>query len=489
LFIVVSTHGEGDPPDDAEELYEYLFSNRAPKLAGLQFSVLALGDSSYEHFCETGRRFDERLTALGAHRLSELTACDVDYQQPADEWIGRTVAGAVDTLKSEKLEPLKPSLQVVPAASVYDKTNPFPAELLVNQKITGRDSEKDVRHIEFSLAESGLHYQPGDSLGVLPVNPRPVVTAILDALKLNGDAAVISGDEEKPLYDALVSDLEITVLSRSFIEQYAALTEADELQQLLQPDKRKALGGYMKTRQIIDVIKDYPAKLEPQAFTACLRELTPRLYSIASSLNACLDEVHLTVSAVRYESFGFTHYGAASTYLADGITAGQTANVFVEPNDRFRLPQDPHTPVIMIGPGTGVAPYRAFLQEREAAGAAGKNWLFFGAQHFSSDFLYQLEWLRYLKNGLLTRMDVAFSRDKENKIYVQHRMLEQSRRFYAWLEEGAYVYVCGDSKQMAPDVNLALIEIIKREAGVTTDRAEEYLRNLKRSGRYLRDVY
>ncbi len=487
LTFVISTHGEGEPPDDAELFYEYLMSAKAPKLADLKYSVLALGDSSYVNFCETGREFDARLSELGAERFEALVECDLDYDDPANAWSDRVVGGLGKLLDAGKT-PVAPVLRAVENVSAYGKTNPFPAEILVNQKITGSSSSKDVRHIELSLEGSGLSYEPGDSLAVVANNPPQLIAELLALLNLDGDVVVAVRDESIKLSEALRQRLEITVVNLKFLRAWAALAENHALSSLLDDSETESLTEFVDTHQIVDVVRQFPVIVDAQQFVDMLRSLSPRSYSISSSLAANPDEVHLTVAAVRYEAFGSKHWGAASTYLADRMQEGDTVSVFVDRNTRFRLPEG-SVPIIMIGPGTGIAPFRAFVEERVEQGAAGENWLFFGDRNLDSDFLYQLEWQRHLKQGNLKRLDVAFSRDQRHKIYVQDRIRENGAELYRWIENGAAIYVCGDSKHMASDVNDALLDVLVEHGELQSEAAEEKLKALRSEGRYQRDVY
>ena len=489
LLVIVSTYGEGDPPDNAREIVEYLFSKRAPALKQAHFAVLGLGDSSYEFFCKIGVDFDRRLEELGATRIHQRVDCDVDFESTAEAWMD-AVLNELATRVETKPQSAGLSLPSFTAStsSAYSRKNPFPAVLLENIVLNGRGSIKETHHLELSLEGSGLTYEPGDALGIYPTNAPDVVDDLLQALHFNGEEQVQVDGKDIVIHDALFRRYEITTITRPMLQKYALLAKNKNLDQLLDDNHKKELNDYLYGREIVDLIADYPAEnLSPQAFVDCLRKLPPRLYSIASSLKQHPDEVHLTVAAVRYQSHGRDRKGVGSTFLADRIGEETTIPVYIDRNNNFKLPADPSTPIIMIGPGTGIAPFRAFVEEREAVGASGKNWLFFGDQHFETDFLYQTEWLRYLKSGVLTRMNVAFSRDQEQKVYVQHLMAEHGKELYAWLQEGAYLYVCGDEKRMAHDVHEALLKIVATESG--PDNAKDYVAALQKEKRYLRDVY
>ncbi len=486
VSLVISTHGEGDPPDDAELFHEFLLSEKAPQLKNLKFSVLALGDSSYVNFCQTGRELDARLKELGAQQIAPIVECDLDYEEPASRWAEDVLKTLPDELASVAEVP---RLHAVKPVALYDRRRPFEAEVLTNQKITGAESSKDVRHIELSLEGSGLTYEPGDSLAVIADNPPQLIEDLLSTLEFSGDEEVRIKGSTIPIRNAFRTELEITAPSIGFLSAYAELANSKNLAELLEQGRRTELSGFLDTRQVIDIVREYPAAPSPAEFAASLRKLMPRSYSIASSSLANPDEVHLTVAAVNYQAFGTEHWGAASTMLADRIAEGDKVSVFLESNPRFRLPADDQTAVIMIGPGTGVAPFRAFVEQRAELGATGRNWLFFGDRTFHSDFLYQLEWQRFLKRGTLHRMDVAFSRDQADKVYVQHRIEDHAAEFWEWLQQGAAVYVCGDAKHMAGDVHEALIQVLVSQGGHDRMSAESYLKDMRRAGRYQRDVY
>lgn len=488
LVVVISTQGDGDPPDDARGFVEFVASRRAPRLEQLSYSVLALGDSSYPKFCETGRQVDERLAELGARRLLERVECDVDYDKLATPWLERVVTGARDALGGPPVATVT-RLRPAPAEPQYTRERPYAAEVLDNLRITARDASKDVRHLEISLAGSGLTYQPGDALGVWHQNPPEVVTDVLAALRVDGERTVAIDGDERPLRDWLAGAREVTRLTRPFLAQHAERAQHPELAAALRPEGGAALRGMLSDLQLVDVLQRYPGAWDATEFVQALRPLAPRLYSIASSMEAVGEEAHLTVAVVEYERDGQRRRGAASSWLA-GLAGEGRAPVFVEHNERFRLPADASRDLIMIGPGTGVAPFRGFLQHREAQGASGRHWLFFGARHFRSEFLYQLEWQEAVRKGLLARLDAAFSRDRSTpREYVQDRLRASGAELYAWLERGAYVYVCGDAGRMAADVHAALVDVVARHGGRGREAAEAYVRQLADDRRYLRDVY
>jgi len=493
LLIVASTNGEGEPPDDALSFYEYLSSKKAPKLPNLSYSVLSLGDTSYEFFCQTGKDFDERLKALGAKQITARVDCDLDYDDEVKAWSDIVL----ESLREEIIQQAEPSANVVNlsiaevTSSQYDKKNPYTAELLVSQQITGRDSAKNVAHVEIDLTDSGLTYQPGDALGVWFDNSRALVDELLTTLVLLADENVtikISGKETTlPLANTLIEQLEITQTAPAFIEFWAKTSANDTLLKLI--EDKNATREFAGNHQVIDIVKIYPGKVSAQDFVDALRKITPRLYSIASSQAEVEEEVHLTVGLVSYQSEENSRFGGASSFLTQQLEEGGNVKVFIEHNDNFRLPANNDTPVIMIGPGTGVAPFRAFMQEREAVEASGDNWMFFGDQTFTQDFLYQVEWQNYLKSGLLSRLDLAFSRDQQEKIYVQDRIKEQGSEVFAWLERGAHLYICGDANRMAKDVHQTLIDVIAEQGKLTAEQAEQYLKDLRTSKRYQKDVY
>lgn len=490
LLVIVSTHGEGDPPDNALSFHEYVHGRRAPKLDHLSFSVLSLGDSSYEFFCQTGKEFDERFEELGGSRLFDRVDCDLDYDEPFSEWL-QGVASSLSEGEAVSI-PQESAGVNNQAVSEYSRTNPFYAEVLENINLNGRGSNKETRHLELSLEGSGLVYEPGDSLGIYPTNDPALVDELIQTCGWNAEEAVTvhKNGDTLPLKEALTSHFEITVLTKPLLQKIAELTKSESLHALLEEGNEEKLKEYIAGRDLVDAARDFgPFEGTAADFTSILRKIPARLYSIASSLKANDEEVHLTIGAVRYDAHGRERQGVCSILCAERLQPGDTLPVYIQHNQNFKLPQDPDTPIIMVGPGTGIAPFRSFMQEREEMGANGKSWLFFGDQHFVTDFLYQTEWQKWLKDGVLTKMDVAFSRDTEEKVYVQHQMKKQSKELFEWLEQGAYVYICGDEKHMAHDVHNTLLSIIQEEGAMSKEKAESYLANLQQQKRYQRDVY
>ena len=490
LLLVTSTQGEGEPPEEGVVLHKLLNGKKAPKLTELQFAVLGLGDSSYPNFCQAGKDFDQRFAELGATRLFERVDADLDYSATAEQWIRDIVA-----IVKEKVAQASPVVQSIATAttapvakeSQYNKANPFPATLITNQKITGRQSDKDVRHLEFDLAGSDLHYQAGDALGVWFDNDPKLVDEILSLAQIDPTTEVTIEGKTQTISTALLSHLELTQNTPAFVKDYAALAYNEQLNDLVADNQ--ALQELVQRTPIVDVLHKFPAKLTAEQLVSLLRPLTPRLYSISSSPAEVGEEVHLTVGVVRFEHEGRARSGAASSFLADRVEEDSAVRVFVEHNDNFRLPNDTTKPIIMVGSGTGVAPFCAFMQQRVADEASGKNWLIFGNPHFASDFLYQTEWQQFAKEGFLHKYDFAWSRDQEKKIYVQDKIRENSTALWQWLQEGAYFYVCGDAAKMAKDVEQALLEVIAKEGNLSPDEAEDYLNELREEKRYQRDVY
>lgn len=490
LLIIASTQGEGEPAEEAVALHKFLLSKKAPQLSETAFAVFGLGDTSYERFCQAGKDFDSRLAELGAERLLERVDADVEYQSLAEQWRRQVV----EQLKARLPAASQAVLNVAASAAVdetvaspYSKEQPLTAQLAVNQKITGRHSEKDVRHLEIDLGSSGLRYQPGDALGVWFDNDPALVDELMALLWLKGDETVSVNGSPRTLRDALLSHYELTQNTSAIVEKYSALSRDPQLIELLADKSR--LQHYAHNTPIVDMVRQAPADLDAEQLVALLRPLTPRLYSIASSQAEAATEVHITLGVVRYRIDGRERTGGASGYLADRLPIDGEVRVFVEHNGNFRLPASPETPVIMIGPGTGIAPFRAFMQQREAEGASGKNWLFFGNPHFTEEFLYQVEWQRYVKEGLLTYIDLAWSRDQQQKIYVQDRLRAKGAEVWRWIRQGAHIYVCGDANRMAKDVEQALLDVVAEHGAMDAEQADEFLSELRLDRRYQRDVY
>ena len=490
LFIITSTQGEGDPPDNAAELHEFIHGRKAPKLEGVRFSVLALGDQTYEFFCQTGKDFDKKLEELGAERLYERVDCDVDYEEDAEKWMANvinTIDSAPEGTQSEQV--VSESIKYAKEKK-YSKANPYQAEVLENINLNGRGSNKETRHIEFLLDNFGEEYEVGDCLVVLPQNDPALVELLMSTLGWDpGDQIQISEDGDTiSLEEALTSYFEITKLTRPLLQNAAAYFDNEALEDKVQDSEW--IQNYIEGRDFIDLLNDFPPEeLEPEDLYQILRKLPPREYSISSSYQSLPDEVHITVGAIRYNTHGRDRSGVCSVQFAERIQPGDTVPIYLKRNPNFKFPKDGDTPVIMIGPGTGIAPFRAHMQEREEYGYKGNTWLFFGDQHFTTDFLYQTEWQEWLKDGVLEKMNVAFSRDTDQKVYVQHRIAEHSKEFNEWLEKGASIYICGDEKNMAKDVHQAIRNVLVKEQNLTEEDAESYLKQMKKDKRYQRDVY
>ena len=493
LLVIVSTWGEGDPPETAAPFHKQLMGEKL-ELPSLRYTVCALGDTSYTSFCQTGKDVDARLEAFGATRIAPRKDCDVDYDEPFQAWLESAMSAlgsaAAPGLNGGGTEASFATF-AAPAPVEYDKKNPFAAELQERALLNGMGTAKETWHYEFSLESSGISYEPGDALAILPLNPPDVVDHLLKVSRLSGTETVsVKNVGDKSLADALRENFDITALSRPVLTKLLALTQSPRLGELLAEGREDALRDYLWGRWIADAIEDFVTRpISAADLTGLLRKLPPRLYSIASSPLAHPDEVHLTIASVRYHAHGRDRKGVASTYLADHVRTGDTVPVYLHRNKNFRLPASGDTPIIMVGPGTGVAPFRAFVEHRAAMGHQGKSWLFFGDQRFTYDFLYQLEWQEHLASKALSRLDVAFSRDQPEKIYVQHRIHERAKELYAWLEEGAHLYVCGDAARMAHDVHEALLCVVQSEGGKSREAAEAYVEDLKKAKRYQRDVY
>lgn len=496
LYLVISTHSAGDivePPDDARDFMEFLQSRRAPKLPQLRYAVLALGDSSYPDFCAIGRKIDERLIDLGATRLVERGEADVDLDSVVEPWSRAALDVAHEHAQVGQDSPCSVHGGAVvtplhPAAREWTRQRPFAAEVLLNQRIVASDSSKDVRHIELSLEGSGISYQPGDAVGVWPRQAATLVDSVLAELGLDRAIEVEHGGERATLSCWLAERRELTTLTRPFLLEHGKRGEHAELLALLEPEARSQLAELLHSHQLLDLLRRWPSQWDAASLVAALRPLAPRMYSIASSQAEVGDELHLTVARLNYQHNGEVRWGVATRHLCDSAD-GERISIFVEANDRFRLPTEPERDIIMIGPGTGVAPFRGFLQQRRASAAPGRNWLIFGNRQRRTDFLYQLEWQKALREGNLDRLTVAFSRDQDRKTYVQDRLREHGRELWSWLDSGAHLYLCGDADRMAPDVHRALIDLVAEHGGKSPDAAGAWLKNCLAEGRYARDVY
>lgn len=490
ILIVISTYGEGEMPDNAELFWNALSATTAPRLEEMVYSVLALGDTSYDEFCHAGKLMDMRLEQLGAKRVNARVDCDVDYEDLAANWIEATMPLVADVAKPTEglAAPTNLEATTAPKKSKYNRKNPYQSAIVENRLLSGKGSGKEIRHFSFALEDEGLEYEAGDAMGVVPLNGQDYVQAVIDRLNAKWDTSVKGHDE--PLGELLTSGFEIMTPNKETIAQIAERADHDELCHVITNGDKEAIEAFMWGNDTLDLLNLNPkATFGVDEFVSWLKPLQHRAYSISSSPKAHPGEVHLTVAAVRWSKDGREHRGVASTFLADQTREGTRVGVFMSPNKSFRPPKSDDAPMIMVGPGTGVAPFRAFLEERAARGATGKNWLFFGDQTRADDFIYEDEIGEFSESGVLNRLDLAFSRDQKEKIYVQHRMLENGKELYGWLENGGYFYVCGDATRMAKDVDQALVDLVAEHGGHDADAAREYVDNLKREKRYLRDVY
>jgi sulfite reductase (NADPH) flavoprotein alpha-component len=501
LLLLASTFGDGDPPDNGSAFWSSLEAGDAPRLEHLQFSVLAFGDSNYDRFCGFGRKLDARLEALGARRLASRADCEPEFQDRAEAWLA-AVAQALAGTSAPAPQAVAREIPVAAdggdddeeaaplpdAKPAYDRNRPLRSRLILNRLLNAAGAEKETRQFAFDLADSGFTYEAGDALGVWPNNCPDLAAEMLAALRLSPAAPVVANGDELPLSEALLRHYEIARITQDLLRFVAERSGSGALAELLKEENKAQLKEWLWGRQIVDVLYEFPIQVTAGEWLGALKRLQPRLYSIASSPKVDPAQVHLTVSTVRYRAGDKARGGVCSTFLADRA-AGTEVPIFLQKSAHFRPPADPDTPMVMVGPGTGVAPFRAFLQERRALGAKGKNWLFFGEQRAAADFYYRDEFETLQKDAYLHRLDTAFSRDQAEKIYVQHRMLEHGAELWAWLEEGAYFYVCGDAGRMAKDVDAALRRIVQNEGGMSAERAAAYIDRMMRDKRYLRDVY
>lgn len=482
LIAFVATHGEGDPPERAADFYHAVMGDGAPRLDGVKFAVLALGDSAYVNFCQTGREFDERFAELGGERVADRADLDLDFKKAAQSWTEQALtvlapddAAAPDTVVHVDFSGgYEGDLDIEPA---FDEDNPLEAEVSELINLNGSGSSQETWHVELAFDDPRFHYTPGDAIGVLPINDPALVEQLMETVGLGGDDA---------LKTLLTEKHDVTTISRPLLLKYGEMINSTKVLALAEPE---ALAEYTEDRQLIDLFAEHSEKLSRDQLLSLLRPLPGRLYSVASSLKAHANEAHLLIGAVRWQAHGRRHGGVASTFFADRRKVGDKANIYVKPNRHFGVPDDPSRPMIMIGAGTGVAPYRGFIEERMETGAQGKNWLFFGERNYTDDFLYQLEWQDYIEDGVLTRIDVAFSRDQPEKIYVQDRLWQARKDVRQWIDDGAHIYVCGDEKYMAKDVDETLVKILAEAEGGDEDKARAQLKDLSKQERYQRDVY
>lgn len=496
--IIASTYGEGEPPESVRPFYDQLCMATAPRLEKLAYTVFALGDKTYEQFCKFGTDLDARLEALGATHICSRVDCDVDLDAPFAQWKAELVSRLDSIASGNHVRPAaKPAPIVSTTAStttqphVHTRDNPFSASLVEKRALTKDVSSKLTLHLAFSIADSELHYEAGDACGVVPQNDPRLVAQILEAIRLSGSEQVeLPKRGTVTLLEVLLHLVQITRLNRKIVQTYAAKGNCQRLLDLLVPEQQTHFDRYTYDRGVIDLVTEYPGVITDAAeLVTMLPKLAPRLYSISSSPLAHVGEIHTTVAVVRYRAHNIERGGVCSTLFADRMDVGDTLPIYIQPNKRFRLPRETDAPIIMIGPGTGIAPFRAFLHERRALGSTGRNWLFFGERSATTDFLYDSELQSMQADKLLTRLDTAFSRDQDHKVYVQDRMLEQAHTFWSWLEDGASIYVCGDATRMAKDVDAALHTIVEKQGHLDQEAAREYVQRLKDEHRYHRDVY
>lgn len=486
VFIAVSTDGEGVPPPTVEGFYDFIHSKKAPKLNHIKYGVLGLGDSSYAQYCQTGKDIDTAFEKLGAQRIVDRTDVDLDFEDNAEAWTDKLVAKVNELAGNSQNQAQSNNPSPSVEGKQFSRKNPFKAEILDRIKLNAKDSNKSVFHFELSLEDSGLNYQPGDAVGIIPKNPESLVSNLIGKLNFDGNAIYKNGFEDS-IKNHLQKHYELSLLSKDFLQKYNEKAQNNKLASIIKTPAK--LKDFLENHDVYDVINLFPTDFKADELLPILPKLKPRLYSIASSPKAYPDEVHLTVGELEYESNNRVKKGICSNMIAEQLSLDDDVEIFIDENPIFRLPQDDSKPIIMIGPGTGIAPFRAFVQERAERNASGKNWVFFGEQHFKSDFLYQTEWQNYLKKGVINNFDVAFSRDQKEKVYVQHKIEQNSAEFYQWLEEGALIYVCGDKDKMAKDVLGTITKVVSKEGKLSTADAEDYVKALRSGKRYLEDVY
>jgi len=486
LMVVVSTHGEGEPPVPAEDFHAFVHGDSAPKMENMHYAVLGLGDSSYRYFAQTGVDFDLQFEKLGAKRLLPVEKCDIDFEEKSKNWVKKTVDKFAEILPKQK--------QVESKDFIFElklddglQHNAYRATLLKKELLNGEKASHPTMNVTFSLKDSGLDFHPGDLVGIYASNSRLLVDQLIKKMKLDPTMLVGSQENKKMLKIALINDYELTVITPVVLEKYAKLVKNNKLNKLLQDEVQ--VNKYIEHSDVLDMVSDFQGEFELNDFLNCLRKLTPRLYSAASYMPGGKEKVDLTIRIVKKKHNDREHAGVCSSYIWKRVEVGETAPIFVEKNARFRLPEDLNASVIMISAGTGIAPFRSFLQYRDAHQANGKNWLFFGERNSVTDFFYKDELMNYQEKGLLTKLDTAFSRDSEQKHYIYHRLLEEGTEVYEWLEKGAFIYICGNKRTMANDVRNALSDIIRIQGNLTKEQTDKFIKRLRADKRLQEDIY
>ncbi|WP_343152516.1 assimilatory sulfite reductase (NADPH) flavoprotein subunit [Buchnera aphidicola] len=491
LILIISTHGEGEPPEEALLLYKFLFSKRHIDMNLVNYSVFGLGDSSYDFFCKAGKDFDNRISQLGGKKLLNRIDADVEYMELIKEWSVKLSKIIKDkffiSIKNNEEKQNFEKIDNKKIEKIFDRENPFSGVILSNKRITGRNSNKIINHIEIDLQDSKITYTPGDVLGVWYKNDCISIKNLLKILKIESTTKVFFKNKKESIFDLLREKFEITINTKKIIESYNYFAKSNALQSVL--SNVIEIKKYTQNISFLEMVYQNPTRMTANELISFLRPLTPRLYSISSSQKEINDEIHITVGLLKYQINNRIYKGGASNYLINELKEEQKVSIFVQENKNFRLPSNTDTSIIMISAGTGIAPYRSFMQERENTKSKGKNWLFFGNQYFTEDFLYQIEWQRYFKNKLLTKVSLAWSRDQKEKIYVQHKIREHGLSVWEWIKSGAYIYVCGDAFNMAKEVEQTLLSIFEQYGNMNKKSAEEFLFTLRNKKRYQRDVY
>ncbi|QCI19982.1 assimilatory sulfite reductase (NADPH) flavoprotein subunit [Buchnera aphidicola (Brevicoryne brassicae)] len=489
LILIISTQGEGEVPEEAVSFYKFLMSKKAPKLDNLYYSIFGLGDTSYNLFCQAAKDFDNRFKELEAKSLLDRFDADIEYEDDYEKWSQKLLVSInknISILKSSFSYSNEKNKSIISNVS-YNKKNPATGIILTNQKITGRYSSRDINHIEIDIHDLNINYTPGDALGIWYENDTDLIKKTLKSLSIDISDQVNIKNNITTIFDALKNSFELTVNTKNIVKSYAHLSKSKFLKNIISDEKK--LNKYVFETPLVSMIWDNSSKISSQELISFLRPLTPRLYSISSSQAEMNDEIHITVGVVKKIISGCVYLGGASGYLSQSLKSDDKVKFFIENNNNFRLPIDKNIPIIMIASGTGIAPFRAFMQQRDNDGSKGKNWIFFGNPNFTEDFLYQIEWQEYIKKGLLTKMSLAWSRDQERKIYIQDKIRENGKEIWSWIENGAQIYICGNASKMAKDVEKALLDIISQNGNMSAEDSNEFLNNLRLNQRYKRDVY